>query len=461
MPDVLSVSQLGWVLVHSVWQLAAIACVALGACAILVRRLAYLSRAARGTAICVMLIALLPASDATAQESPQKRTADREQIGTVFGDPVYRDQIHEGESITLAGELARLFTAPVWASFVKANDATIKPTDAELVFATRFFAAQQAERLKGSYGDMFREKLREVEEKLKRETTDDVRESLQSQKRMIERMLNPSNEEAEQTANHMLRHIKAQRLVYDRFGGGRVLFQQSGPEAFDAMHSFFKKREATGDFTIRDKRHRTELYGYYHRDHGSFLVDDKEQIRSYLEPAWLLSEKQDDAASNGAGIWSEPVNGLSARLLMEPEEIKSANHQSSFRYKVILEVKNVQRDILAISSQPSFVDVEIRNAKGELLPDGGYRQSGPIPLPQWAHIPGNTYMGVRVDMTAVGLPRGSALVGIDGYVRFLKPGTYTVRATLSARKDKSGPNNQWLGDMKLPAVTVTFALPSR
>ena len=170
-------------------------------------------------------------------------------------------------------------------------------------------------------------------------------------------------------------------------------------------------------------------------------------------------ENRSQTGRTETGEWSEPVNGLSARLLMTLEEIKVTDYPSAFRYKIILETKNVRGDILAISSQPSFADVRIRDADGRLLPDRGYDQSGPIPFPQWAQIPGNAYLGIRVDMTTVGLPGGSALVGIDDHVRFLKPGTYTVHATLIAQKDKKGPDNQWLGKMNLPPVTVTFSAP--
>lgn len=60
-------------------------------------------------------------------------------------------------------------------------------------------------------------------------------------------------------------------------------------------------------------------------------------------------------------------------------------------------------------------------------------------------------------MVTVGLPGGVALVGIDGYVRFLKPGRYTVSVTLTAQRDKEGPDSQWIGEMKLPSVVLTFS----
>lgn len=87
------------------------------------------------------------------------------------------------------------------------------------------------------------------------------------------------------TARLMLGNWKYQRLLYDRFGGGRILFQQFGPEAFDATHNWIKKCEDAGDFTVTDPELRTELFAYWTTmDHGSFLSNDAED---FLNPDWL------------------------------------------------------------------------------------------------------------------------------------------------------------------------------
>lgn len=173
----------------------------------------------------------------------------------------------------------------------------------------------------------------------------------------------------------------------------------------------------------------------------------------------VSNEKHGSSNKTVVGEWSKPVNGLSARLKLQLEEITISRHPSCYRYEIMLETKNVQGELLAVTSQPSFVDIKVTDADGKEVPNRGYRQSGPIPFPQWGHIPGAAYMGVRVDMTTVGLSGGSALVGLDDYVRYMNPGTYTLQATLVAEKDDKGPDNQWTGKIKLQPVTFTFELP--
>ncbi len=63
----------------------------------------------------------------------------------------------------------------------------------------------------------------------------------------------------------------AQRLLYRNFGGGRVLFQQAGSEAFDATHTLAQALEAQGKFAFATPELRTLAYDYWTRDHGTFL----------------------------------------------------------------------------------------------------------------------------------------------------------------------------------------------
>ena len=51
-----------------------------------------------------------------------------------------------------------------------------------------------------------------------------------------------------------LMNWKLQRLLDDKLGGGRILWQQFGIDAFDAMQRSLKQHEAAGDFTITDPK---------------------------------------------------------------------------------------------------------------------------------------------------------------------------------------------------------------
>jgi hypothetical protein len=77
--------------------------------------------------------------------------------------------------------------------------------------------------------------------------------------------------------------------LYVRYGGGRILWQQAGIEAFDAFRTWLDAREKQGDFKFTDRRLRSIYYEYWTTmNHGAFLTDDKERIRrEFLEPEWM------------------------------------------------------------------------------------------------------------------------------------------------------------------------------
>ena len=55
------------------------------------------------------------------------------------------------------------------------------------------------------------------------------------------------------------------------------------------MRKWLETLEENGDFKIDDPELRVTLYEYWTtHDHGAFLTDDKERIRSeFLEPEWM------------------------------------------------------------------------------------------------------------------------------------------------------------------------------
>ena len=68
-------------------------------------------------------------------------------------------------------------------------------------------------------------------------------------------------------AKYMGEHAKRQRFIYEHNGGGRILFQQAGAEAFDATLSLILKLEKEGAFTIADPKLRTQALKYWLSDH--------------------------------------------------------------------------------------------------------------------------------------------------------------------------------------------------
>ena len=73
---------------------------------------------------------------------------------------------------------------------------------------------------------------------------------------------------------------KINRALYGQYGG-RIIYQQGGPEPLDAYRKFLEERQAAGDFSIEDEALAAEFWRYY-RD---------ESIHSFIEPG-SEAEKQ-------------------------------------------------------------------------------------------------------------------------------------------------------------------------
>jgi hypothetical protein len=81
---------------------------------------------------------------------------------------------------------------------------------------------------------------------------------------------------------------KINRALYQQYGG-RIGFQQGGPEPLDAYRKFLEERQAAGDFSIDDPSLAAEFWRYYRDD----------SIHSFFGPG-----SADEASAFGVEPWS-------------------------------------------------------------------------------------------------------------------------------------------------------------
>jgi hypothetical protein len=93
--------------------------------------------------------------------------------------------------------------------------------------------------------------------------------------------------EAELIADIMLPHWKSQVYFFKHYGGGRLLWQQGGIEAYDAFHNWLKKQEELGNFDVFVLEDREAFYRYWNTQHPSIL-DDEDSVEKFLNPEWRL-----------------------------------------------------------------------------------------------------------------------------------------------------------------------------
>lgn len=69
-------------------------------------------------------------------------------------------------------------------------------------------------------------------------------------------------------------NLKVQRFIYERHGGGRILFQQAGTEAYDATRNLILSLEKEGAFKITDPALRAKALNYWLGDNQTNALPD-------------------------------------------------------------------------------------------------------------------------------------------------------------------------------------------
>lgn len=146
--------------------------------------------------------------------------------------------------------------------------------------------------------------------------------------------------------------------------------------------------------------------------------------------------------------WPEPVKALSGRIHVELETINSA-----VRHAVYLEMRNHSTNAITVTNQPQ-IDVELFDSAGNPVGTSDFPISGPVPNPQWVVIPGEAYIGFRIDMQTVGIPtrEQGTLLAVGGKSWGLSPGKYLLKTEAAFQKEINAPPNQWVGELALPPV---------
>ena len=93
----------------------------------------------------------------------------------------------------------------------------------------------------------------------------------------------------EQVATAFVRQWKINKALYEQYGG-RIIFQQGGPEPLDAYRRFLESQEQAGSFKILDETFEQKFWNYYRNDaiHSFYPKGSAEETRAFETPWWLL-----------------------------------------------------------------------------------------------------------------------------------------------------------------------------
>jgi hypothetical protein len=88
-------------------------------------------------------------------------------------------------------------------------------------------------------------------------------------------------------ARGVIRQWKINKALYEQYGG-RIIYQQLGPEPLDAYREFLRQREADGAFAIRDPAIEASFWRDFTDDsiHDFMTPGGADEARAFTTPPW-------------------------------------------------------------------------------------------------------------------------------------------------------------------------------
>lgn len=245
----------------------------------------------RTTALRLLVLVLLIAAPAKAQEeqppSPAVPADEADTVAIVLGEAL----VGGGQPSSLLGPiLGRLLDD-------YAREHNLAATEGEIDAFVEASLRNQRE-MQSQFearAAALRERLAEPE--LPDEERARVEEDLTRTDRMVASIREELSREpdAELTAERrsvaveFVRRFKINRALYEEYGG-RVAFQQVGPEPIDAFRALLEQRERDGAFEILDPRRSEDFWRYVRDDSPHQFFPEEHARQAVTTPWWLMEE---------------------------------------------------------------------------------------------------------------------------------------------------------------------------
>ncbi len=210
----------------------------------------------------------------------------REKIGIVLNESIYRDQIADLAQEDFHFEIYDLFISPLLDQYLQEHKDEVELSQAEINQFVIYYQKQHDKELKGKKKEMLK-KMQAIMDELNLATISQARkDELVGELFYLRTELEPPGIDY---AMFVLPHWKIQNHLYKKYGGGRLIWQERGLEVFDAQYKWIREQETKGLFSFIDDELRGKFYHYWtDQDHGSSLISDKKRInKEFLKPVWF------------------------------------------------------------------------------------------------------------------------------------------------------------------------------
>jgi hypothetical protein len=101
----------------------------------------------------------------------------------------------------------------------------------------------------------------------------------------------PALKDMQFVASAFIEQWKVNKSLYQQYGG-RIIFQQTGPEPLDAIHDYLKEQQKKGVFKILEKSFEAPFWEYFVTDskHSFYAQGSEAERQAFDQPWWLQKQ---------------------------------------------------------------------------------------------------------------------------------------------------------------------------
>ena len=156
----------------------------------------------------------------------------------------------------------------------------------------------------------------------------------------------------------MIRQWKLNRALHQQYGG-RIIYQQLGPEPLDAYRQYLDERRAAGDFEIHNTTFEEPFWRYFTDDamHDFYAPGSEGEAGAFTTPPWQQAD-----AGGGSSAQSAPDDGVPAA----PDDGGPINW----------EVTGVTGGLRLRAAPSTAADILTKYASGTVLDNLGCQRAG-------------------------------------------------------------------------------------
>jgi len=146
---------------------------------------------------------------------------------------------------------------------------------------------------------------------------------------------------------------KINNQLYKQYGG-RVIFQQAGPEPLDAYRKFFEEQQSKGYFEFYNKEAEELFWDYYRNEKIHTFYSDAAEAKSMMDTPWWLHEPEETLSREDVVLWGEDVDGFQIRL-----QTRKIVFRSNKTATVIVDLLNTGDNKFSCASLDQFFEIEV------------------------------------------------------------------------------------------------------